>query len=185
MFGTYKPELIRQDAFGLAKQPNTFDLLRINTHHFNTMADIGDSNTSWLDRLTRRRARHKMVFKPLALFEPIPAQQKDLRLEGPQRKKWDGERPMGFWLKVYVSLVSLAGLAGVVMALMKAKRIHVADAYASVLCGAALLSYLGRVCDMREGESEKALAWTVVTMAGFYGFMLAQPFQTHVFAASA
>jgi alkylglycerol monooxygenase len=34
MFGTYVPEKVRQDYYGLAQQPNTFDPVKLNLQHY-------------------------------------------------------------------------------------------------------------------------------------------------------
>lgn len=83
MFGTYKPELQRKDYYGLAKQPNTFDPLKLNTNHFNRMADIdsgdGKHKSSILSNVFARRVPAKWVCNPMLLFEPIPPLQVDER----------------------------------------------------------------------------------------------------------
>ena len=39
MFGTFQPEVVRKDLFGLAKQPMTFNAAKLNVNHFTTMAN--------------------------------------------------------------------------------------------------------------------------------------------------
>ena len=59
MFGTYQPELVRKDHFGLAKQPQTFDPIKLNTQHFSTMANV--RNKSGLALLAARRVKFSWV----------------------------------------------------------------------------------------------------------------------------
>merc|ERR1712146_411706 len=42
MFGTYIPEIVRQDVYGLQTQPNTFDPIKLNTQHIVRMGQLGD-----------------------------------------------------------------------------------------------------------------------------------------------
>mmetsp|Transcript_34940 Transcript_34940/g.93472 ORF Transcript_34940/g.93472 Transcript_34940/m.93472 type:complete len:352 (-) Transcript_34940:11-1066(-) len=42
MFGTYVPEVVRQDVYGLHPQPNTFDPVKLNAAHLVEMSQLGD-----------------------------------------------------------------------------------------------------------------------------------------------
>lgn len=77
MFGTFVPETIRRDYFGLAEQPQTFDMMKLNVNHIRRMADInredgGKRQGGWLRNILKRRVHARYIWEPLALFKPIP-----------------------------------------------------------------------------------------------------------------
>lgn len=173
MFGTAVTEVTRKDLYGLAKQPNTFDPLKLNVNHFKRMADIGttaegaDDGTgkgNWWYRLTARRARHPMVFRPMALFDPIPPLKEDNRASGPVRRKWDGAAPMPAGRKVWLAVCALLTSVCIVTFLLRHSHMHLADGVLCTVVTGTLMGAIGRMCDMKPGESDRALMQTVVLL---------------------
>jgi len=94
MFGTYVPETERLDYFGLAGQPQTFNPLKLNSQHFQKMATVKNA-------VFAKRAHHKLVFNPLAVFKPMKEMRSgagswQLNLSGSRRAKFDGAEPMSW-----------------------------------------------------------------------------------------
>jgi hypothetical protein len=54
MFGTFVPEVSRRDYYGLAKQPKTFDPVKLNLQHYATLSKL--SSRSRRTAATRERA---------------------------------------------------------------------------------------------------------------------------------
>lgn len=79
IFGTFVPETNRKDYYGLAKQPNTFDMLRLNINHLQRMSDIdgqgggGLMGGKWIRHILRRRVPARWSLDLRGLFRPIPA----------------------------------------------------------------------------------------------------------------
>lgn len=163
MFGTYKAEVVRKDWYGLAKQPMTFDPVKLNTNHFKRMADIGASDdpgsrrNSWAYRICARRVPARWRFSVAALFKPIPALKEDLRGNGPVRPKWNGAAPMSWFTAVFLTLLSLGSLVGLVTLLIVAHHMHVLDAAAGVLLAGGLLASVGHICDQKPGAYQAAM----------------------------
>ena len=195
IFGTYTPELVRKDYFGLAKQPNTFDPLKLNVNHLNRMADIGKpagapANTgfggllsgAWAKNVFRRRVKARWVCRPLAIFDPIPPLKEDARNSGPVREKWDGAAPVPAPLALYLVVCSLAALGGAVFLLLKAHSMHIGDATLGIAVAGAAMSCIGRMADNDgPGESGRAVGVSMVALAGLWGLILTRPLE-QVFA---
>jgi len=163
MFGTYQPELVRKDHYGLAKQPEAFNAADLNVNHFSNMANIGGGK-SWLQRLFARRVKAKWVCSLTALFEPIPPLKADIRDRGPVRKKWNGEQELSTMSKIYLSAIMLLS---VVVFLAFVATISTRAATQSVVLAGSLLAQLiaiGKIADYRSSEATTAfLAPAVLT----------------------
>ena len=94
IFGTFRPETVCKDFYGLAKQPQTFDAFELNTAHLRNMANIrkdkSEARPSYWRLLVSRRIKWKWVCDLGLLFKPIPALHEDRRGDGPVRKKYAG-----------------------------------------------------------------------------------------------
>lgn len=66
LFGTYKPEVVRMDYFGLASQPQTFNPIALNLQHFFKMNRR---------MIFGKRATHPFVFEPMSIFKSMPPMQ--------------------------------------------------------------------------------------------------------------
>eukprot|EP00947_MAST-08B_sp_MAST-8B-sp1_P003037 g3037.t1 len=188
-------DLVRKDYFGLAKQPNTFDPLKLNVNHLNRMADIGKpagapANTgfggllsgAWAKNVFRRRVKARWVCRPLAIFDPIPPLKEDARNSGPVREKWDGAAPVPAPLALYLVVCSLAALGGAVFLLLKAHSMHIGDATLGIAVAGAAMSCIGRMADnYGPGESGRAVGVSMVALAGLWGLILTRPLE-QVFA---
>jgi hypothetical protein len=185
MFGTFVPEVVRRDYYGLAKQPNTFDPVKLNLQHYATLANLKrrcSRTTAGQGRgtgalapqastagpvatvarvaknLGARRVRWKWVFDLKALFAVMPADGPlDRRPEGPVRKKWNGHRPFSGAGYGLRAAVHAATLALSVVLLLSGQSLHPYDACGATVCGLALLSCMGCTWDNLPGEAEKAL----------------------------
>lgn len=163
LFGTYSPELERRDYYGLAKQPNTFDPIRLNTNHLDRMADIGGVKGSepgdglwrvgsWLRQIFKRRVAWDGTCDLRLLFESIPPLKRDLRaVEGPRRPKWDGETqaPMPLLTILGFIVCFVSALGGVVLLLLSHHSMHKIDAALGVLLCLMLLSAVNQIADQR------------------------------------
>lgn len=174
IFGTYEAELVRKDLYGLAKQPNTFDPVKLNTNHFRTMADIGRGKRqrSWLYRLVARRVPARWSMNLSNLWEPIPELQKDVRSSGPVRRKWDGERPAGPFTKLYmVAMAAIAFVSGVIV-LLRQQHMERLPAIAVSAMVLALFHYIGVLADQKQGERAFAMA-ACAGIAPMLGYVVA------------
>jgi len=94
IFGSFRAEESRKDLYGLGGQIFTYDPVLVNTDHprklFASTADAGPA--VWLKKLCGRRLPARWVFRPSALFEPIPAPKENLwRVPTqPARAKFEG-----------------------------------------------------------------------------------------------
>ena len=86
MFGTYRAETVRRsNLYGLAGQPNTFDVFQLNLQHIIRMTTfikgkgkgegeggggVVDTLSLFWHRVTARRVKHPLTFSLAALFEP-------------------------------------------------------------------------------------------------------------------
>ena len=162
MFGTFQPEVVRKDLFGLAKQPMTFNAAKLNVNHFTTMANIGardpphSKRRTWWYRCTSRRVPARWTFRLSALFEKLPPLKRDVRHEGPKRKKWNGARRMGAVASLLVVVLAVCALYGTVEVLLHAKTLHMADGVAACVAAALLMSFIGQICDQHPGWAELA-----------------------------
>jgi len=66
MFGTFEAEVAQVEAYGLARQYETFDPVVANFTHGTRMVAEGS-----MSKLLLKRAYHPWAFDPLALFRPI------------------------------------------------------------------------------------------------------------------
>jgi len=89
MFGTFVPETIRQDWYGLAGQPQTFGVVQLNGYHFQKM--VAGLKGSFFSKLLARRVPAQWTFDPLAVFCPLPALI-GTPPEVPRRRKYEGSK---------------------------------------------------------------------------------------------
>lgn len=184
LFGTYMAEEVRKDYYGLAKQPKTFDPVKLNTRHYATMQKLNKTHKKnpRLNKIFARRVKWKWQFAISNLFTPIPlANRPDLRAEGPVRTKWKGN-PDRAKPSAPRHLAHLAILLSSVVLLFNGRNMHRADATAAGMIGLVLLSCIGRMWDNNPGESERAFVLTSTLLPGYVGFLALQPFS---FAAEA
>ena len=177
--GTYIPERVRKDHYGLAKQPQTFDPLKLNMNHFRRMAaDVGRGR-SWLYRLTARRVPWRFKVDFSALFKPMPELKKDIRDQGPIRKKWNGEQEMSLATTIVVAACTLATIVGMLVLLLSKGSMHNADVLVAGVIALLLLSSFGRIWDNRKGEVEWAAASAAVLLPAFFAAIKVQPARTY------
>lgn len=184
MFGTYVAEEVRKDYYGLAKQPKTFDPIKLNTQHYATIRKLNKDHKKnpRLNKLFARRVKWNWRFSVSNLFAPIPlADRPDLRTEGPVRQKWKGNpdrskpffEPAGHGVRAFTHL---AILVSSVVLLFNGKNMHRWDASAAGMVGLVLLSCVGRMWDNNPGESERAFALTSTLLPAYVAFLAGQPF---------
>jgi hypothetical protein len=71
IFGTYEPEVVRKDYFGLAAQPETFNPLLLNFQHFFRMnSNINGKSLGGI--LFSKRATHQLKLNLSELLTPLP-----------------------------------------------------------------------------------------------------------------
>ena len=168
------PPQVRKDLYGLAKQPQDFDPLTLNSQHFRTMARI--PNKTVLGRLLGRRVQAKWVLDFPALFRAIPPSRGDTRMTtGPQRKKWDGGEKMGVGETAGLAVASMVSLAGLVGLLVKAPTMHKLDTGVGVAVALALLSVVSNLCNNVSGTRDKARAAWVVLAPALFAILSARP----------
>ena len=92
------------DFYGNGRQPNSFDVITVNAHHIHSIMDIPKSV---FYRLFARRVKKPRQMRLSGLFDKIPEIKDDKRLEGPKRKKWDGEIAMGVFGTIFFSSTRL------------------------------------------------------------------------------
>ena len=105
LFGTYCPETKRKDYYGLAKQPNTFDPIKLNFIHYEVIQRI--KNKTLFSKILTRRVKWKWICSYKNLFDPIPKIKEDLRPQGPLRSKWNGHMPtkgINYLLKTTINI---------------------------------------------------------------------------------
>jgi sterol desaturase/sphingolipid hydroxylase (fatty acid hydroxylase superfamily) len=113
LFGTFIPEINRKDYYGLAKQPNTFDPIKLNFIHYGVIQRI--RNKSLINKILTRRVKWKWICSFKNLFEPIPKVKEDLRPLGPVRSKWNGHLPttgINYLFKTIINIVLLSSIIG-------------------------------------------------------------------------
>lgn len=181
MFGTYRSEVVRKDLYGLAKQPMTFDPVKLNTNHFNRMADIGARDApgsvrrSWAYRIFARRVPFRFTFSLAALFKPIPPLKEDTRSKGAVRPKWNGAQRMSWWVAVYTVIVSVLSLVGLVKLLIVGSKLHFWDGIMGTLFSGLLLSAIGRIFDQHPGQYQRAMVEAFVLLCARTAVLYAQP----------
>lgn len=171
MFGTYEVETERKDLYGLARQPQTFAAAEINANHLKTMSNI--RGKSWLQRIFARRVKARWTCRFSALWDPIPPLEKDLRINGPVREKWDGHKgtPMDFSSRVYVLGATAATLVGVVTLLLNKSALSRPVAMLSALSIAAELSSIGRICDQNPSDKKRPMMVSGAILPVIFGLL--------------
>jgi len=155
MFGTFVPEDEQKDHYGLVKQYETFDPTWANAEHFWRMCkNLGrnkEKNLSfYFGLLSKRRIKHRMVFRPLELFKPIPTPKRSLWGEAAPNKRvrYDGgtssHHPV---LRIYVSLLFLASMTLTVGSMIAVKHLDAIEIATIQISSAVLFSCVGRLLD--------------------------------------
>jgi hypothetical protein len=129
LFGTYRAEVSKQDNYGLAAQPKSFDPLVMNTQHLQRMwSNIGGK--SWWQLLFARRNTTKWTINIDALFYPIPPMQSESEggKGGYRKVKWDGCRAMSTSVQIFVASMTILTLVGLVGLLIKVRSMPIGTA---------------------------------------------------------
>jgi len=133
------------DLYGNGRQPNSFDVIKVNAHHVHQIMDIPKSI---FYRLFARRVKKPRTVRISGLFDKIPAIEKDRRLEGPRRQKWDGEKELGIFGTLWFLALGLTGLLGAIFLLIKGESSMTRlDAAAGALISCIVFSSLGQFAD--------------------------------------
>jgi len=188
LFGTYQAEEVRKDYYGLAKQPRTFDPVKLNTQHYKTIAKLNKSHKKnpRLNKVFARRVPWKWEFSFQNLLTPIPqADRPDLRTEGPVRQKYKGNpnnpkpffEPIGYGVRTFTHVSILLACT---FLLLKGSTYERGDAAGAGVVGLILLSCIGRMWDNNPGEVEKAFALATTLLPVMVGFLAVQPFNRFV-----
>ena len=173
IFGTYKVELDRKDLYGLAKAPQTFDPLTLNTQHFARLQKINKPFSQWL---CARRVRAKWVCDVRLLFARIPPAGRDLRAKA-ARVKWDGAS------KVPLSCAGAAGLFALGVSatatafglLVMAPTMTRVDRAIGIIVALALFRTVCLVCDFRPGQWRCALISALALLPALIAIIVLQP----------
>ena len=197
MFDTFRPEKVRMDLYGNGRQPNSFDVISVNAHrtlrrrrhllftratksHTHTHTDVHqimDIPKSIFYRLFARRVKKPRQVRISGLFEKIPAIEKDRRLEGPRRKKWDGEKKLGVFATLWFLVFGLAGLLGAIFLLIKGEgSMHRLDAATGALASCIVFSALGRFADR---VNMMSYVNTLICVSLQYAVLMYRPFEKH------
>ena len=124
-------------------------------------------------RLFARRVKKPRQVRISGLFEKIPAIEKDRRLEGPRRKKWDGEKQLGVFATLWFLVFGLAGLLGAIFLLIKGEgSMHRLDA----------ATYLLRVSSSQPLTFRRwvnMMSYKHVCVALQYAVLMYRPFEKH------
>lgn len=120
MFGTFECEEEQIDFYGLAKQVKAFDPVSLNLEHASrVLANVNPEKKRdlwfYFKLLTKRRVKHKSVFSPLALFEPLPRAKTNLwRVpQKSKRVKYNGDDAVerSFLYELYLAVKAVSVLA--------------------------------------------------------------------------
>eukprot|EP00750_Incisomonas_marina_P010589 INCI16288.1.p1 GENE.INCI16288.1~~INCI16288.1.p1 ORF type:complete len:239 (+),score=22.10 INCI16288.1:1077-1793(+) len=181
MFGTYEPETKRMDAYGLARQPNTFSVAKLNTNHFKAMSHIGRGDPwkgTWLFRAFARRIRARWTVSVSALFEPIPPLEKDLRIShGPIREKWNGEGPASCTTNVLMVTTCSTGivLGLLVMIFFRKAEMSLFDVVVGSLASMIVMECGTQIADCPQKQIYISLfhrAFALTTILGVVGMVV-------------
>ena len=172
LFGTYRAEVTKQDNYGLASQPQSFDPFVLNTQHIlRVWNNVGGK--FWWELPFSRRNTTRWTINPSGLFTPIPPR-KELERERIYRVKWNGCKPMSVDVQVWVGAISVMLIVALVGLLMKARSMSVTNALFCGLSGLAALSAVARICDQYQGQWKMAVVQSYVgTLLMFYFLMTA------------
>lgn len=168
VFGTFVAEDRQQDYYGLAKQYETFDPVWANAEHPRRIAENASRDASgagvgaWLLhclwRCGRKRVRHKCVFRPLAVFEPIRGRYAKSapghtlwRLPQGASKRARLESARSHWtLTTWAVLQFVAALGTSVGLLFASKEMTMQQRLCSSGAALAWLSCVGRLLDGKQ-----------------------------------
>jgi hypothetical protein len=173
LFGTYRAEVSKQDNYGLAAQPRSFDPLVMNTQHLQRMwSNIGGK--SWWQLLFARRNTTKWTINIDALFYPIPPMQSESEggKGGYRKVKWDGCRAMSTSVQIFVASMTILTLVGLVGLLIKVRSMPIGTALLTAASGLCGLSALARVCDQYAGEWKPAVVQSYISAILMFYFLL-------------
>lgn len=182
MFGTFIPEEEHKDLYGLADPLGTFDMVWANVQHFwrivqrvPPLPNAPSWLPNWVSAGCRRRAVHKLVIEPMALFKPIPPVKKGdwVIPQNPGRPKWDGAADIGFlpkfWLLINFFIVFLPLFLMVTHLRAKSLFVYVVSSLPLII----YLTIQGRILDARGGPYFVALMeltrTTLVSAFLYYG----------------
>eukprot|EP00039_Didymoeca_costata_P010526 m.141768 g.141768 ORF g.141768 m.141768 type:complete len:442 (+) comp14862_c0_seq1:167-1492(+) len=176
LFGTYVEEKIRQDYYGLARQPWTFDPFALNVHHFETMRNI---QKGWFGRLTTRRVPWKWVCDPRLLTKSISPDYVDERHKGPKRKKWHGcDQSLSGITLAGLFIICATALGMCVVFLVLGAFLPWPDTLFGIILSMLLTSCIGRLLDRHPDEMEKFLLYTTSLMMGIFFVLTFSPVST-------
>ena len=105
----------------------------------------------------RRRVPARWVCDWHLLFHPIPPPGRDLR-RAKNARLWDGETSLCGWRGAGVLLCMGGTLVGAVVLLVRAARMHRADAVLATAVTCASLVLINRACDQRKVDGQAPLA---------------------------
>ena len=162
LFGTYVPELERRDLYGNGDQPNSFNTLSLNLHHWKRILRLRRPH------FFSRRVQWRWQCSLAALSEPIPPS-KDRRSEGPVRAPFDGERaarPAGE-AAAHVAM-SAATLLGSFAVILTAKDMALRNALMSSGLSLAACASVTHLMDRRTDESPLALPGALAVILVFF-----------------
>lgn len=173
LFGTYRAEVSKQDNYGLAAQPKSFDPLVLNTQHVRRMwNNIGGK--SWWQLLVARRNTTQWTASLDSLIAPIPPMKSESEegKSGYNKVKWNGCREMSLSVQIFVLSMTVVMLLGLVGLLIQHKRMTFKVAVLALLSGLSGLSALARVCDQYAGQWKSALVQSYVSALVMFYFLL-------------
>lgn len=149
LFGSYVCENDKgyKDWYGLAKPTQTYDVVELNMEHFRHMKTIPGNA---IRKLTCRRDKTPWIFRPSALFEPLP--QPSVTDQGEVRDKYQGAN-LSVSGKVLTLTVGLMNLVTFLCLLKKAKSLSAYRAIAGVSLCTLVYKFLGRFMDDGDGKS--------------------------------
>ena len=148
-----------------------------HTHTHTDVHQIMDIPKSIFYRLFARRVKKPRQVRISGLFEKIPAIEKDRRLEGPRRKKWDGEKKLGVFATLWFLVFGLAGLLGAIFLLIKGEgSMHRLDAATGALASCIVFSALGRFADR---VNMMSYVNTLICVSLQYAVLMYRPFEKH------
>ena len=173
------PEIVRKDHFGNGNQPNTFDPIKLNSHHLGQLSRVGASRKrGWWYKIFARRVHKKRTMRLSGLIDPIPPIAKDIRSAGPQRTKWNGLHRMGVLSTVAFVTMGVASLLGGVALLVYGRKMHRLDAAIGALVSCLAFSELGKIADQeRPPPTFRAMTLCLCMIVAQFGLIHSRPIE--------
>jgi hypothetical protein len=171
LFGTYRVEISKQDNYGLAAQPRSFDPLVLNTQHLQRVWNNIRGGKAWWQLLFSRRNTTKWTFDLCALGAPTPTMKSvgEGGKRGYDKVKWNGCKPMSYQVQVWVAAMTAVMLVGLVGLLLHVQNMSISNTVFCSLAALAGLSALARICDQYAGQWKTAVVQSYVsTLLVFY-----------------